>query len=215
MWAQTSDRLPFGAFVRQWSCYSFLLLLLLSTGYAHAMPPVQEGDIIFHTSKSSQSIAIQKATRSRYSHVGIIFITNGKPVVFEAVSTVKFTPLDAWIARGVDKHFVIKRLRSGLGRSDIAKLRGASSSFSGRPYDLTFEWSDDRIYCSELVWKIYERALGIRIGNLAKLGEFDLSSAAVQQKIRERYGAAPPMEEVVISPDSIYDSPLLEEVIGG
>ncbi len=110
------------------------------------------------------------------------------------------------------RNFLRDRL---LGRSDIAKLRSVSSSFSGRPYDLTFEWSDDRIYCSELVWKIYERALGFAIGKLAKLGEFDLSSPAVQQKVRERFGKNPPLEEVVISPDAIYDSPLLEQVIGG
>ena len=43
-------------------------------------------------------------------------------------------------------------------------MRQVGESFRGRPYDLTFEWSDERIYCSELVWKIYERALGIEIG---------------------------------------------------
>jgi hypothetical protein len=66
-------------------------------------------------------------------------------------------------------------------------LRQAARGFGGKPYDLTFEWSDDRIYCSELVWKIYERGLGIRIGRLQKLGDFDLSDPAVKAKIKERY----------------------------
>ncbi len=35
----------------------------------------QNGDIIFQESKSSQSKAIQLATNSRYSHMGIIYIT--------------------------------------------------------------------------------------------------------------------------------------------
>src|SRR5437867_163185 len=35
----------------------------------------------------------------------------------------------------------------------------AAGSMGSPPYDLTFEWSDDKIYCSELVWKVYERAL--------------------------------------------------------
>ena len=34
---------------------------------------IKEGDIIFQTSTSSQSKAIQLATHSKYSHVGIIF----------------------------------------------------------------------------------------------------------------------------------------------
>ena len=38
----------------------------------------QTGDIIFHTSKSSQSIVIQKATASPYSHMGMIVYKNGK-----------------------------------------------------------------------------------------------------------------------------------------
>ena len=36
----------------------------------------------------------------------------------------------------------------------------------GKHYDFWFEWSDERIYCSELVWKIYRRGLGIELGEL-------------------------------------------------
>jgi hypothetical protein len=66
------------------------------------VPEVRDGDLIFQTSKSSQSLAIQRATGSPYSHMGLIFNRDGKPYVFEAVATVRFTPLDQWIARGVD-----------------------------------------------------------------------------------------------------------------
>ena len=71
----------------------------------------RDGDIIFHTSKSAQSIAIQKATNSKYSHMGIIFNRDGSPYVYEAVKTVRYTPLKKWIARGEDGHYVVKRLR--------------------------------------------------------------------------------------------------------
>src|SRR5690606_5876902 len=49
-----------------------------SEGVAH--PPgkiIQNGDIIFQTSKSSQSQAIQLATKSKYSHMGIIYESEG------------------------------------------------------------------------------------------------------------------------------------------
>ncbi|MBW1915217.1 MAG: hypothetical protein JRI86_09795 [Deltaproteobacteria bacterium] len=32
----------------------------------------QDGDIIFHTSRSEQDLVIQKATKSPYSHMGIV-----------------------------------------------------------------------------------------------------------------------------------------------
>lgn len=57
-----------------------------------------DGDIIFHTSLSAQSSAIQKATHSRYSHMGIIFLKSGEPYVYEAIRTVQYTPLKKWIA---------------------------------------------------------------------------------------------------------------------
>ena len=82
----------------------------------------------------------------------------------------------------------------------------------GKNYDLTFEWSDDKIYCSELIWKIYKRATGIEIGKLEKLSKFNLTNEAVKKKIKERYGDKIPMDEIVISPAAIFDSELLETV---
>jgi len=77
---------------------------------------------------------------------------------------------------------------------------------------LTFEWSDDKIYCSELIWKIYQRATGIELGELEKLSDFDLSNETVKQKMNERYGEKIPMDEIVISPKSIFESKLLTTV---
>jgi hypothetical protein len=71
----------------------------------------QNGDIIFQTSKSSQSKAIQLATNSEYSHMGLIYETNGQLFVYEAVQPVKLTKLDEWIKRGENSHYVVKRLK--------------------------------------------------------------------------------------------------------
>lgn len=183
---------------------------------ARELPSVQEGDIIFHASRSAQSLAIQQATGSNYSHMGIIFLRDGKPYVFEAAATVKYTPLLTWIDRGVDKHFVIKRLKNAdsvLTPSAQSKLRQQAQRFAGSPYDVLFSWSDDRLYCSELVWKMYERAMGIQIGKRQKVREFHLDSPVVKQKLRERYGTQIPWDELVISPKAMFDSPLLVTVI--
>lgn len=192
------------------------LLAASACGCADARPPqVHDGDVIFHASRSSQSQAIQRATGSRYSHMGVVLHRDGQPYVFEAIDPVTYTPLARWIARGSGGHYVLKRLRTPLTAQQTTQLRDAAEAFRGRRYDLAFEWSDQRIYCSELVWKMYDRALGVRIGTLQPLRSFKLDDPAVKTKLRERYGERVPLAEPVISPAAMFDSPLLTTVASG
>ena len=175
----------------------------------------RDGDIIFQTSKSAQSLAIRLATHSPYSHMGIVYLREGRPFVFEAVQPVKSTPLATWIERGEGGHFAVKRLRdadSVLNGEKLANMLAIARSFSGKDYDLYFEWSDDRIYCSELVWKVFDRGAGIELGNLEEMREFDLSDPVIQAKVRERFGDRIPLDEPVISPAAIFASPRLTTV---
>jgi hypothetical protein len=175
----------------------------------------QTGDIIFQTSKSAQSKAIQLATKSKYSHVGIIYEINGKFFVYEAVQPVKLTKLNDWIKRGEGAHYVVKRLKESIGvitKTNQKKMMDFGEKFSNKNYDLYFEWSNDRIYCSELVWKIYKGALGIELGQLQHLRDFDLSSPIVKNKLKERYGNDIPLDESVISPAAIFNSEKLVTV---
>ena len=133
-----------------------LLLLSIHSFQRFDITKIKEGDIIFHQSYSQQSKAIKLATNSEYTHVGIIFKFNNKLQVLEAVQPVRLTDLDRFIKRGVKGHFIIKRLKNydDIITSDILnKLKNTGKSFLGRNYDLYFEWSDQRIYCSELIWK--------------------------------------------------------------
>jgi uncharacterized protein YycO len=173
---------------------------------------IKNGDLIFQTSLSPQSKAIQLATKSKYSHCGLIYKDGNDFYVFEAVQPVKRTPLDEWIARGQDGKYVIKRLKNAdqvLTPTTLTKMKQVGDQFNGKNYDSTFEWSDDKIYCSELIWKIYQRATGIEIGKLEKLSDFDLTNEAVLKILKVRYGNKIPTEEIVISPASIFDSELL------
>lgn len=198
---------------RRWLFALVLFALFISpTTYAFS---IKEGDLIFQQSRSTQSLAVQKATGSRYSHMGIVLFQGGKPFVFEASATVRYTPLQTWIDHGEGSHYVLKRLKDASTRltpTVIKHLHTTAKTYQGRPYDLTFEWSDKRIYCSELVWKIYQQALNIRIGELQKIKDFNLTDPAVKAKLRERYGQHIPMQEPVISPVAMFESDLLIQV---
>lgn len=177
---------------------------------------VQNGDIIFQTSMSRQSKAIQLATNSKYSHMGIIYKIDGKLFVYEAIQPVKLTLLKEWRNRGKDEHFVIKRLKNSdeiLTQSTLAKMRQVGEKYNGKNYDQYFEWTDDKIYCSELVWKIFKEGANIEIGKLEELSNFDLSNKIVKQKMKERYGEKVPMDEKVISPAQMFNSDKLEIVL--
>jgi uncharacterized protein YycO len=189
------------------------VICLLVGWSARGADELRDGDIIFHTSRSAQSAAIQRATHSKWSHMGVIFMRDGKPYVYEAIATVRSTPLERWTARGDHGRYVVKRLKRSMTVEQAGKLRRSAGKYSGKPYDLYFEWSDGRIYCSELVWKMYRDALGLEIGARQKLREFDLTDPAVKAKMRERYGSRVPLDEPVISPGAMFDSPLLVTVV--
>lgn len=172
----------------------------------------QNGDIIFQTSLSSQSEAIQVATNSKYSHCGMIFDENGL-YVYEAIEPTKLTPLKEWIARGKNGKYVVKRLKNPeIIKRNYIKFTNACNQFLHKHYDSNFDWSDDKVYCSELVWKSYKNGLGIELGKLQKLSDFNLTNEIVKKKLKERYGNKIPKNESVISPSAIFESDLLETV---
>lgn len=176
---------------------------------------LREGDIIFHESRSEQATAIRLATRSRYTHVGILVRHRGKIKVLEAVQPVTISTLGSFIARSVGGHYVIKRLRdfeNVLTPPVREKMRKLGASYIGKNYDYFFEWNDRRIYCTELVWKLYRHAAGIEVCALEKLGDFDLTHPAVKRLMARRYGNRIPLGEPVISPASMFNSPLLRTV---
>ncbi len=178
-------------------------------------PYLKDGDIIFQINQSGQGKAIQLATHSKYTHCGIVFMENGNPIVYEAVQPVKKTPLAEWMKHGENNFFEVKRLKgsaTNVTADVITKMKNKYKEFDGKNYDLYFGWSDEKIYCSELVWKIYKEATGLEVGKLQKLKEFDLTHPAVKAKLKERYGNTIPYEEMVISPAAIYESELLETV---
>lgn len=145
--------------------------------------------------------------------MGIVYWQGVNLYVYEAVQPVKLTELSIWINRGENGKYVVKRLKDSkaiLTSGNLEKMKIIGNSFLKKDYDIYFEWSDDKIYCSELVWKIYKEALNIEVGNLEKLKDFNLDNPLVKQKMIERYGNNIPLNEVVISPSSMFSSDKLK-----
>lgn len=177
---------------------------------------VKDGDIIFQTSQSKQCEAVRIATNSKFSHCGIIYEINGKKYVFEAVQPVKITPFNEWIKHGENDKFLVKRLKNSskiLTSEVISKMKNYGKQFDNKDYDLYFEWTDDKIYCSELVWKIYKNGAGIELCSLEKLKSFNLANEKVKHILKERYGNKIPLEENVVAPSQLANSTILETII--
>lgn len=198
--------------------YVIVFAFVIGCGFvlhkATAATSFKAGDIIFISNASGQGKAIQLATRSRYTHVGIILNDNGKLMVYHAVEPVKKNTIGEFIAYSADGRYELMRLKdhTPLTEKTLAAMLAEAKGMLGKHYDLAFAWDDKELYCSEYVWKIYKRAAGLEIGAPKPLGSFDLSSPAVQQKLQERYGANIPLKENMISPGDMHDSALLIKV---
>ena len=170
----------------------------------------QEGDIIFQTTSGPTGKAIQLATQSKFNHCGVLFLENNKWIVYEAVQPVRKTSLEDFNARGKG---TVRRLgNKTLTKEDIDKLKTLFKTYQHKDYDEAFNWSDERIYCSELVYKLYNNALQIELCKTRKLSDFDLSNPLVKEKLNEKYSNKIPMNEPMVSPEDIYKSALLVDI---
>lgn len=93
---------------------------------------------------------------------------------------------------------------------DAGRLDSALEHFAGRSYDFHYDLDDDEIYCSELVQKAYERGLGLRLGEVQRLG--DLNWRPHEKFIREMENGRLPLERQMVTPVALTRSPLLERV---
>lgn len=197
---------------------SISILISLSSIFGKPLDTtlLEDGDIIFHESISEQATAIKLATKSRYTHVGIIFRYDNDFKVLEAIEPVKITNLNSFINRGTNNHFNIKRIKNSkkiLTPIVISRMKEYGNTLIEKHYDLYFEWSNDRIYCTELVWKLYNKFTGLKIGELKTLKDFDISSKTVQKLMKKRYGNHIPYSEPVISPVDMFNSSELISII--
>lgn len=183
----------------------WLLLVAWLVGHTAVAAPrglearLRTGDVVFHTSRSRQSLAIQAATDSPLSHVGLVEVTHQGVFVVEAVQPVQRVPFAKWKARGVDGRILVLRPESLPDARREAALKVAKQ-FLGRPYDWRFGWGDEALYCSELVRKAYARGAAMEYGKMERLGSLRVEKLGPQ--LKERYGTVP-LDLELVTPASL------------
>ena len=131
-------------------------------------------------------------------------------MVYEAVQPVSKISVTNFNVRGKG---VIKRLKNStavLTADALIKLKTAFKLYENKDYDESYNWSDETIYCSELVYKLYYHALNIELCKPRILGDFYLTNPLVKEKLNEKYGNHIPLNEPMVAPSDLFSSILLE-----
>ncbi len=163
-----------------------------------------EGDIIFIQSQTTQAAALREATQSVWTHVGIIVKNKSKWAVAEAIGPLKMTPIADFIARSKNKSHKIMRFKH-FDRKTMLKAFYKALPKYNKPYDIYFEFDQNRIYCSELTYLVFKEVTGFSYGRVQKMKDMRLDGPYAQALIKKRYtdtGREFDPEELIITPVS-------------
>ena len=152
--------------------------------------------------------AIEGASESPYSHCGILVRKGGEWFVLEAIGPVREISLAKWINQARDKHYDIFRLGE-KHEGHIPEFIKAARKYLGRPYDIRYRMDDEKIYCSELIFKGYRDATGEQLGKLVKFG--DLKWGRHVPIIIKIEGSIP-VNRIMITPRHLSEAKQLEKV---
>lgn len=165
--------------IRFYGCL-FLFYIVACTNHQqkiyNMLPLVKSGDIIVRNSNDEISDVARSFNRKdkSYSHCGIILIEKGRVVVYHALGgdynpsqkLMRQSLEDFCNVRDVDK---IALFRYKLNDKELKKLDSIINLQykAGLPFDLFFNFTtDDKMYCSEFVFKTLNAA---RSGTLSYL----------------------------------------------
>jgi hypothetical protein len=183
-----------------------LLILLLIAGCASSRPKYnpQLGDVLFQSMRASRlGEMIEGATHSDFSHCGIVVQRGGEWKVLEAVGPVRETPLKQWIHQGKRDRFAAYRFKPEH-QSKVPAVIAAALTMMGRPYDIQYELDDEKIYCSELIYKAYRKVTGKPLGELQTLGE--LNWKPYVNEIEQITGGELPLKREMITPLALAEA---------
>lgn len=169
--------------------------------------PLQNGDVVLQASTSERSALIRKASRSPYSHVGLVEVAKDGVFVIEAVQPVSRTPLATWVKRGEGGWVTVLRPK-GLDAKTRTRVVAAAKKELGKPYDARYRWDDERLYCSELVVKAFARGADLSVGTQEVVKTLALSDEELA--LAAKLGISP--SQTLVTPGSLVGDEAFELV---
>ena len=169
--------------------------------------PLQNGDVVLQASTSERSALIRKASRSPYSHVGLVEVAKDGVFIIEAVQPVSRTPLATWVKRGEGGWVTVLRPKS-LDVKTRARVVAAAKKELGKPYDARYRWDDERLYCSELVVKAFARGANLSVGTQEVVKTLALSDEELA--LAAKLGVSP--AQTLVTPGSLAGDEAFELV---
>ena len=179
----------------RWFLFVIMALMTISCNNDVDVNALQEGDIVFIESQSSQSPYIKIGTMSKWTHCGVVVNTPEGMKVLEASKTVKLTPFNSFIGRAKNENWCIKRPKQKLTKPINY------NKYIGQPYDLEFKFNNGKMYCSELVWLVYKEQ-GIELCKPRKVSSFAMTRLPKVKKLMDKRGIS--MDQKAVAPVDIY-----------
>lgn len=181
----------------RWIYVLISVLLLSSCSNGTEITDLQEGDVVFIESQSSQSPYIKVGTMSKWTHCGVIVDTPEGLKVLEASKTVRLTPFSSFIGAAKNENWIIKRPTQKLQKPI------KYSMYLGMPYDLQFKFDNGKMYCSELVLLIYKDQ-GIELCEPRKVSSFPFTRIPKVRKLMNKRSIS--MDQYAVAPVDLYRS---------
>ena len=179
----------------RWFLFVIMALMAISCNNDVDVNALQEGDIVFIESQSSQSPYIKVGTMSKWTHCGVIVNTPEGLKVLEASKTVRLTPFSSFIGAAKNENWTVKRPAQKLQQPI------KYSKYIGMPYDLQFKFDNGKMYCSELVLLIYKDQ-GIELCEPRKVSSFPFARIPKVKKLMDKRGIS--MDQYAVAPVDLY-----------
>ena len=172
----------------------------------------QEGDLVFQALPLDLDlvVAIEGVTESHYSHVGVLHKRDDEWTVIEASGPgVIYTAFDKWKTHGRNERWAAFRLKVEQ-QKHIPQFLTNLHPHAGKAYDFKYELSENKLYCSELIYHAWEKTTGQKMGKLTRIGDLNWKP---HQKTIEKYNGGPmPLDRQMISPIELSKASQLQRV---
>ena len=172
---------------------------------------LRDGDILFRLGDARiargmfpLSLFISRATRSPFSHTGIVAVEDGAPVVYDCTSIgVRRQPFKVWMLDTVGA-WGVKVLEPEHRRHISGVLSYCRQEFEQQvPFDFRFRLDDGALYCLEPTEKTF-RSQGLALSQPVPTGDWENLTSYPLTAIAVLYGTALVLDQPITLDQLVY-----------